>query len=100
MRFLFQDEWTYVVPVVASISAKAPHPAAARLFVEWLLTPAVQARHASISYWAPTLPDVKVSYPSADWLGQPKNPVAESDPIAYEKEIAANVPKWRAILGW
>lgn len=100
IRFIFQDEWTYVVPAVASISAKAPHPNAARLFVEWLLTPATQARHASISYWSPTLPDVPVKYPSAEWLKQPKAPVAEKDPVAYEKEIAANVPNWRALLRW
>lgn len=100
IRFLFQDEWTYVVPAVSAISAKAPHPSASRLFAEWLMTPATQARHASISYWVPTLPGVQVKYPSADWLKQPKNPVAEKDPVAYEKEISGNVEKWRAILGW
>ena len=100
IRFIFQDEWTYVVPAVSAISAKAPHANAARLFMEWLFTPATQARHSSISYWAPTLPGVQVKYPAAEWLKQPKNPVSEKDPVAYEKEIAASVDKWRAILGW
>lgn len=100
IRFIYQDEWTYVVPAVSAMSARAPHANAARLFMDWLFIPATQARHANFSYWVPTLPGVQVKYPSANWLKQPKNPVSEKDPVAYEKEIAGSVDKWRSILGW
>lgn len=100
IAYLSQDDWTYVVPAVAGISAKAPHVNAARLFLEFLFTPETQAFHSSLSYWAPTLPGVIPKYPMAESLRPPKNPVTEDDPVAFEKAITDNVDKWRTLLRW
>lgn len=100
VRFVFQDEWTFVAPAATGISAKAPHPNAARLFLNWMLTPETQKRHADISYWVPVIPGVKPSYPGAEWLELPKNPAVAANPVAFDQEIASNIADWRAMLGW
>ncbi len=100
VRFVAQDDWTYVVPAVAGVSATAPHPNAARLFMNWLFTPEAQKMHADSSYWIPVIAGVKPDYPKAPWLEAPRNPVAPEDSIAFDRRITASVPGWRKLFGW
>ena len=100
IRYMNQDDWTLVVPTVAAISEKAPHPNAARLFLEWLMTPQVQKRHAETSYWVPTLADVRPDYPKAAWLAPPHNPILPDDQEGFDKKIASSMSQWRDIFGW
>lgn len=99
VRFVLQDEWTFVVPAVAGISAEAQHPNAAKLFMDWLFKPETQALHASLSYWVPVIEGVEVEYPGADWLEQPKNPVTTANPAEFEDKIRESVETWRNIFG-
>jgi iron(III) transport system substrate-binding protein len=100
VRYVSQDDWTFVVPAVAGVSANASHPNAARLFMNFLFTEEAQKLHADTSYWIPILPGVKPSYPKAEWLELPKNPVTTEDPIKFDRDINANIGNWRKILGW
>lgn len=100
VRFVLQDDWTFVVPAVSGINAEAQNPNASQLFMDWLFKPETQALHASLSYWVPVVPGIEVEYPGADWLEQPKNPVLTQDPKSFEAKILENVGTWRSIFGF
>ena len=100
VRFVLQKDWTFVVPIVSGISAKAPHVNAAKLFMEWIFTPEVQLMHSDLSYFVPTLPGVKPRYPKAEWLESPENPVTPNDSVAFDNKISSSIGEWRVILGW
>ena len=100
IRFISPDEWALVVATVAAINAKAPHPNAARLFLEWVMTPETQKLHDNLAYWVPTLPGVKPDYPKAEWLTLPKNPIVPEDEVALARRFPADMERWRAMFRW
>ncbi len=78
---------------LSALSAKPPHPSAARLWMEWLASPEGQAAIANKTGRAPASTKAKAKYP--DVLGDRQAFLAPSMAADYSK--AADV--WRATFG-
>jgi iron(III) transport system substrate-binding protein len=107
-----RSAWTYpeVLPGFAngylSISANAPHPAAARLFTAWFFTPE-GAKAVEASQNRPTLkgvPDDRAALPvlrRTDWWKPfPEERRWVPDMQDWEQNYADLLPDMRATLGW
>lgn len=104
--------WTYpeVLPSFAnsflSINARAPHPAAARLFVAWFFTPD-GAKAVEATQNKPTLkgiPDQRSAIPALRrtdwWRPLPEDRRWVPDLADWESNFDTLLPDMRRVLGW
>lgn len=69
LKFLYPEEGTYVSINGMSIIKGAPHPNAAKLYFNFLLSEEGQDIGAKLAGWSPVRPGVKAEYPEADLAG-------------------------------
>jgi iron(III) transport system substrate-binding protein len=85
-----------VGPTVTGIVDRAPHPEAARLFVDWLLSPVGQAAYVKANYYYSLRKDV-----AAPPGGRP---IAEMNVLVpdWDESVATHgqyVKEWNALVG-
>lgn len=96
LTFVVPTEGVVATPAIAGILDKAPHPEAAKLFIDWLLSPLGQAAHIETSFTYSPRKDVAPP-PGARPITEMK--VLEPDWKEYIASHSKYVREWNALAG-
>jgi iron(III) transport system substrate-binding protein len=91
---------TPAVPVGAAIAAKAPHPNAAKLFMEWAFSKQGQEKIVEIGTSHVLRTDVTADpFAKYDWYKKPTEIWVAKDLDAYMKGLKGIADEWHGIMG-
>ncbi|MGE3539601.1 MAG: ABC transporter substrate-binding protein [Candidatus Tectimicrobiota bacterium] len=96
LAFVAPTEGVVSTPAIIGIVDKAPHPEAAKLFIDWLLSPLGQAAHNQLSFTYSPRKDVAPP-PGAIPVSEMK--ILQPDWKAYIASHSKYVREWNALAG-
>jgi len=96
IAFVFPPDGVIVGPTVTGVADRAPHPEAAKLFVDWLLSPVGQAAYVKANYYYSVRKDVAPP-PSGKAIAEMKVLVPDWD--ESQATHGQYVKEWNALVG-
>jgi len=96
LAFVVPMEGVVSTPAIIGILDKAPHPEAAKLFIDWFLSPLGQAAHTQLSFTYSPRQDVA---PPPGAVPVSEMPILQLDWKAYIASHSKYVREWNALAG-
>ena len=96
IAFVFPTDGMILGPTVTGVVDRAPHPEAAKLFVDWLLSPVGQASYVKATYYHPLRADVA---PPPGGMSIAKTRLLVPDWDEFVSLHPQYVREWNALLG-
>lgn len=96
IAFVFPPDGVIVGPTATGVVDRAPHPEAAKLFVDWLLSPAGQAVYTKATYYHSLRKDVA---PPPGGVSMTETKVLVPDWNEFVTTHAQYVKEWNALIG-